>query len=97
MCQSHTEGVGPSINNLQLPQSDHRVATHGMPQQPSLQQDLAAVMAVVREARRDGGAGRNCPRAKQESPESNPQPPRHCNNMIRLTEGTPLPFTRKSM
>jgi len=32
-----------------LPQSDHRVPTHGMPEQPGLQQDLAAVMAVVRE------------------------------------------------
>src|SRR5258708_21925360 len=32
-----------------LPQSDDRVPTHGMPEQPGLQQDLAAVMAVVRE------------------------------------------------
>src|SRR6267378_6172681 len=32
-----------------LPQSDHRTAVHGMAEQPSLQQDLAAVMAVVRE------------------------------------------------
>src|SRR5947208_16480484 len=32
-----------------LPQSDHRVPTHGMAEQPGLQQDLAAVMTVVRE------------------------------------------------